>query len=82
MIGDPEKDRDLLQSASPVFHADKIRAPLLVARGERSRIKSGIRSNCWLFAIEVDVKYIIKENEGHGFEMKNRFDFTERWSNS
>ena len=34
MIGDPEKDKDLLTSASPVFHVDKITSPLFVAQGK------------------------------------------------
>ena len=33
MVGDPEKDKELMTAASPVFHADKIKAPLLVAQG-------------------------------------------------
>ena len=33
MVGDPEKDQELLRSASPVFHADKIKVPLLIAQG-------------------------------------------------
>jgi hypothetical protein len=33
MIGDPVKDKELLTAISPVFHANKIKAPLLVAHG-------------------------------------------------
>jgi precorrin-6B methylase 1/dienelactone hydrolase len=79
MIGDPEKDRDLLQSASPVFHADKIRAPLLVAQGANDPRVKKAESDQIVEALrhrEVDVKYIVKENEGHGFRNEeNRFDF-------
>jgi dipeptidyl aminopeptidase/acylaminoacyl peptidase len=33
MVGDPVRDREMLQSASPVYHVNRIRAPLLVAQG-------------------------------------------------
>ena len=35
MVGDPQKDTVLLACASPVFHVDNIRAPLLVAAGAK-----------------------------------------------
>jgi len=79
MIGNPKKDHDLLQSASPVFHADKIRAPLLVAQGANDpRVKKAESDQIveTLRQRGVDVKYIVKENEGHGFRNEeNRFDF-------
>ncbi len=33
MVGHPEKDKELLTAASPVFHSDKIKVPLLIAQG-------------------------------------------------
>src|SRR5260370_27648850 len=33
-LGDPVKDREMLRAISPVFHADKIRRPLLVLQGQ------------------------------------------------
>ena len=51
LIGDPDKDRDLLARASPVRQADKIRAPVLLGVGgfdifvpvsEASRLRSAI----------------------------------------
>lgn len=32
-LGDPNKDREMLRATSPLFHADKIRKPLLVLQG-------------------------------------------------
>jgi dipeptidyl aminopeptidase/acylaminoacyl peptidase len=78
MIGDPEKDRELLQGVSPVFHADQIRAPLLVAQGANDPRVKKAESDQIVEALRkrgVDVQYIIKENEGHGFRNEeNRFD--------
>ena len=40
MIGDPETEQDLLKAASPLFHVDKIKAPLFVAQGANdARVK-------------------------------------------
>jgi len=79
MIGNPKKDHDLLQSASPVFHADKIRAPLLVAQGANDPRVKKAESDQIVEALRkrgVEVKYMVKENEGHGFHNEeNRFDF-------
>jgi dipeptidyl aminopeptidase/acylaminoacyl peptidase len=33
MVGHPEKDKEMLKKASPVFHVDKIKAALFVAQG-------------------------------------------------
>ena len=33
-LGDPAKNREMLRAISPVFHADKIRRPLLVLQGQ------------------------------------------------
>ena len=35
MMGDPVKDKELLEKISPVFHADKIKAPLFIAQGAK-----------------------------------------------
>ncbi|MCS7084957.1 MAG: S9 family peptidase, partial [Bacteroidia bacterium] len=70
MVGHPEKDREMLRAASPLFHIDKIRAPLLVIHGandprvkqkEADQIVEGLRKR------GVEVEYLLKTNEGHGF---------------
>lgn len=33
MVGHPENDKELLASSTPLFHIDKIKAPLFVAQG-------------------------------------------------
>lgn len=78
-VGDPEKDKDLLVAASPVFHADRIRAPLFVAQGANDPRVKKAESDQIVEAMRkrgVDVEYMVKDNEGHGFlNEENRFDF-------
>ncbi|MEO5674705.1 MAG: S9 family peptidase [Chitinophagales bacterium] len=79
MVGNPETEKELLHDASPVFHVDKIRVPLLVAQGANDPRVNIAESNQIVEALRkkgVEVEYIVKENEGHGFHNEeNRFDF-------
>jgi dipeptidyl aminopeptidase/acylaminoacyl peptidase len=79
MIGDPVKDKALLTSVSPVFQADKIKAPLLVAQGANDPRVKKAESDQIVKALEnrgIDVQYMVKNNEGHGLaNEENRFDF-------
>ncbi len=79
MVGDPTKDKELLTAASPVFHVDKIRAPLLIAQGAKDPRVNIDESNQMVAALKkrgIDVPYLVKDNEGHGFHNEeNRFDF-------
>ncbi len=79
MVGHPEKDKDLLTAASPVFHSDKIKVPLLIAQGANDpRVNKG-ESDQMVAALKargIEVPYMVKDNEGHGFSNEeNRFDF-------
>ena len=79
MIGNPDTEKDLLKTASPIFHVDKINAPLFVAQGANDpRVKKD-ESDQIVNALKgrgIDVPYMLKEDEGHGFyNEKNRFDF-------
>ena len=79
MVGDPKTDKALFEKISPVFHADKINVPLLVAQGARDPRVNINESNQIVTALrkrKVPVTYIVKRNEGHGFRnQENRFDF-------
>jgi dipeptidyl aminopeptidase/acylaminoacyl peptidase len=79
MVGDPKTDSLLLHAASPVFHVDRIRAPLLVAQGAKDPRVNINESNQIVDALKrrgIDVQYLVKENEGHGFSNEeNRFEF-------
>lgn len=81
MVGNPEKDKDLLAAASPVLHADRIRAPLLIAQGAQDPRVNVDESDQMVAALQkhgVPVEYIVKDNEGHGFHNEeNRFEFYE-----
>ena len=81
MVGDPAKDEARLAAASPALHADRIKAPLLIAQGARDpRVNKG-ESDQMVAALKargIDVPYIVKDNEGHGFHNEeNQFAFYE-----
>ena len=79
---DDAKDRELLQKVSPLFSADKIRIPLLIAQGkndprvkeaESQQIVDAMRKN------GLPVTYVLYSDEGHGFARpENRIDFYAR----
>lgn len=79
MVGNPEKDSLMLREVSPVFHVDKIKAPLFVAQGANDPRVNKAESDQIVKALKergIDVEYMVKDNEGHGFHnQENRFDF-------
>ncbi|PIO49152.1 MAG: S9 family peptidase [[Chlorobium] sp. 445] len=79
MVGNPDMDQDLMRSASPVFHVDRIKAPLFVAQGAKDPRVNIEESNQIVHALRargIDVPYLVKENEGHGFRNEeNQFEF-------
>jgi len=81
MVGDPEKDRDLFTAMSPALNADKIKTPLFVAQGAQDPRVNKAESDQIVQSLRkrgVDVEYMVKDNEGHGFSNEeNRFAFYE-----
>jgi len=72
-IGDPTTQLEMLRAASPLFHAEKIRRPLIVLQGkndprvilpESDEIVEAVKKN------NVPVEYVVFDNEGHGFTKK------------
>ena len=78
-VGDPEADRELLAATSPALHADRIRVPLFVAQGANDPRVNKAESDQMVEALRargVEVEYMVKDDEGHGFHnQENRFDF-------
>ena len=79
MVGDPEKDKEMMTQASPVFHVDKIKCPLFIAQGANDPRVAKAESDQMVEALKkrgIDVPYMVKDNEGHGFSNEeNRMDF-------
>lgn len=79
MVGDPGKDQELLRAASPVFHVDRIRTPLFIAQGANDPRVNKAESDQMVAALKkrgVAVEYMVKDNEGHGFQNEeNRMAF-------
>jgi len=72
-LGDPETDVELLRAASPVFHAARIRRPLLVLQGANDPRVVKAESDDIVAAVKkngVPVEYIVFPDEGHGFTKK------------
>jgi dipeptidyl aminopeptidase/acylaminoacyl peptidase len=68
-IGDPVKDRAMLESISPLFHAGAIERPLLVVQGANDRRTLRAESDQIVEALRkrgVPVTYLLFEGEGHG----------------
>ena len=78
-IGDPSKDKELLEKVSPEFHAERIKIPLFVAQGANDPRVNKAESDQIVEAVRKtgkEVVYMVKDNEGHGFQNEeNRFDF-------
>lgn len=79
MVGNPETDKDAMFEASPVFHIDKIKCPLFVVQGANDPRVNIDESDQIVEALRkrgVEVLYMVKYDEGHGFHNEeNRFEF-------
>ena len=79
MVGDPVKDKEMMEKYSPVFHVDQIKAPLFVAQGANDPRVNKAESDQMVEALKkrgIEVEYMVKDNEGHGFHNEeNKFDF-------
>ena len=81
-VGDPEKDKELLRAASPLFSADKIRIPMLIGQGANDPRVNQAESEQIVAALEKNGQhaiYVLYSDEGHGFARpENRIDFNAR----
>lgn len=72
-MGDPETDLAMLKEISPLFHAEKIRKPLIVIQGKNDPRVLQVESDELVAAVRkngVPVEYVIFDDEGHGFTKK------------
>ncbi|MCE9673632.1 S9 family peptidase [Myxococcus stipitatus] len=72
-MGNPETQEAMLRDISPLFHADRIRKPLLVIQGANDPRVLKVESDEIVQAVEknkVPVEYVVFPDEGHGFTKK------------
>jgi dipeptidyl aminopeptidase/acylaminoacyl peptidase len=72
-IGDPTTQREMLREISPLFHAEKIKRPLIVLQGANDPRVIKPESDDIVAAVKkngVPVEYVVFDNEGHGFTKK------------
>lgn len=71
IVGNPETETDLFRAISPVFHAEKVRRPVLYFQGGQDRHSSVTDANQFVSKLKqnrVPVRYIFKEDEGKQFK--------------
>lgn len=72
-MGDPATDAERHRAISPLFHADRIRRPLLVVQGANDPRVLQVESDELVAAVRrnnVPVEYVLFPDEGHGFRGK------------
>ncbi|MBS4174425.1 S9 family peptidase [Bacillus sp. FJAT-49736] len=72
-VGDPEKDFDKLTEYSPITYLDNMTKPMLVIQGANDPRVVKQESDQIVKALQdkgVPVKYLVLEDEGHGFSKK------------
>ena len=78
-VGDIEKEEEFLRSRSPLFKADRIKIPLLIAQGANDPRVKQAESEQIVEALRKGgkpVEYLLFPDEGHGFARpENRLKF-------
>lgn len=78
MVGDPVADSLMLAQNSPALNADKIKTPLFVVQGAHDPRVNKDESDQMVEALKargIEVQYMVKYDEGHGFRLEeNRFE--------
>jgi dipeptidyl aminopeptidase/acylaminoacyl peptidase len=82
LVGDLTKDADRLTATSPVEHADRIKAPVLLVHGLKDRrvpIEHGERMRDALQKAGKKFEWVTYPDEGHGFAREeNAIDYWKR----
>jgi dipeptidyl aminopeptidase/acylaminoacyl peptidase len=72
-MGNPQTQEAMLRAISPLFHAERIRKPLLVIQGANDPRVPKAQSDRMVEAVKkngVPVDYLVLADEGHGFSTK------------
>ncbi len=70
-VGHPERDREFLEQRSPLFHVERIDAPLMIVQGAndpRVKREESVQIRDALVEAGKVVDYMEFEDEGHGFQ--------------
>ncbi len=82
-MGDPATDGERHRAISPLFHAGKIKKPLLVVQGANDPRVLQVESDELVAAVRennVPVEYLLFPDEGHGFlKRENRISASEAY---
>ena len=81
-VGHPERDRELLESRSPIASAARVTAPLLIGQGGEDRVVTGESTRAYVETLRAagrTVDYVEYADEGHELtRLANRLDFQGR----
>lgn len=81
-IGDVDSDAEFNKKISPLYHVDKIQAPLLIGQGANDPRVKQAEADQIAFSMQekgIPVEYVLYPDEGHGFARPdNRIDFNAR----
>ena len=72
-VGDPLKDRAMLEAISPALHAERITKPLMVLNGAKDPRASRVESEDMVNAIRANggvVEHLEFSDEAHGFRKR------------
>ena len=78
-VGHPEKDKEFLESRSPLFKVDQIQIPILIGQGANDPRVKQAESEQIVAALKekgLEYEYVVFPDEGHGFaKPQNRLKF-------
>ena len=84
-MGNPHENVELAKKVSPIYHVDKIKTPLFVVQGAQDPRVPQKQADLIVNKLKernIDVKYMLKADEGHGFaNEENRFELYEEMIN-
>lgn len=70
LVGDPEKDKDLLEQRSPINFVDNIKCPLFIIQGANDPRVAKAESDQIVDKLKAQnktIEYLVLDDEGHGF---------------